>query len=74
MLGRADAGNNLLITNPIFIIAFYGYVKLCSDWGQRVKGSSFTWPTRKTLSSGHVAEADKWHKAEIGEHAAGAGK
>ena len=42
MLGRADAGNNLLISKPIFIIAFYGYVKLCSDWGRRVKGTFFT--------------------------------
>ena len=51
MLGQADAGNNLLISNPIFIIALYGYVKLCSAWGRRVKGSSFTWATRTTLSS-----------------------
>ena len=42
MLGRADAGNSLLISKSIFIIAFYGHVKLCSDWGRRVKGSSFT--------------------------------
>ena len=48
MLGQADAGKNVLIdyviSNPIFIIAFYGYVKLCSDWWWRVKGSSFTRP------------------------------
>ena len=52
MLGPADVGNNLLISNLIFIIGFYGYFKLCSDWGRRVKGSSFTRPTWKTLSSG----------------------
>ena len=48
ILGRA----NLLISNSIYIITFYGYIKLCSDWGRRVKGSSFTRPIRKTLSSG----------------------
>ena len=47
MLGRADAGYNLLISNPIYInyLLFFGYNKLCSYWGWRVKGSSFTRPS-----------------------------
>ena len=47
MLGRADAGYNLLIGNPTYIsyLLFYDYDKLCSDCGRRVKGTSFTRPS-----------------------------
>ena len=31
------------------LAAFYGYIKRCSDWGRRVKGSSFTNAACQTL-------------------------
>ena len=45
--GLGWAGYNLLISNSIymFISCFLWLVKLCSDWGWRVKGSSFTRPS-----------------------------
>ena len=40
---------NLLNTNRFVLPSFYGYVRLCSNWRCRVKGSSFTCPKQKTL-------------------------
>ena len=45
MLGLAALAITCLSAIRFILDAFYGYVKLCSHLGQRVKGSSFTRPS-----------------------------
>ena len=45
MLDRAELAITCSSAIRFILAAFYGYVKLCSDWGRRVKGSYFTRPS-----------------------------